>query len=290
MKKNLLFIGFILAFIILSFGTSEAINIIRVDQAKIRLSIAPGSTKAGSITIDNPTEQSKYIRAYLEDWYYLPSADGSKDFKPAGTTNLSCADWINFVPAEFTLPPFGRQVINYTVRVPQNAQGGRYAILFLEHTKAPGDSPVEGSGFGVAVRVGSLIYIEPEGTIERKAELLNPVIERESNDNDLIVSLDFQNTGNVDLTAGGSFDIIDKEGMVFARGEFNNVYTFPGEEAKFIGSWSLPLERGKYDLILTIDIGRALAETNMGKGPVIVKEAELEIGRKGEVVKVGDLK
>ncbi|MBU1090540.1 MAG: hypothetical protein KKC42_01675, partial [Candidatus Omnitrophica bacterium] len=107
---------------------------------------------------------------------------------------------------------------------------------------------------------------------------------------DLVVSLDFKNTGNVDLTAGGSFDIIDKDGMVFARGELNDVYTFGGGEAKLIGSWSLSLERGRYDLILTIDLGKALAETNTGKGPVIVREAELEIGRKGEVIKVGDLR
>ncbi|MFH1355371.1 MAG: hypothetical protein ABIH19_04400 [Candidatus Omnitrophota bacterium] len=290
MKKNSFFISLVLWFILICFGSSQAATIVRVNQAKIRLSIAPGSAKAGSIIIDNPSERSKYIKAYLEDWYYLPSADGSKDFKPSGTTELSCADWINFVPAEFSLAPFGREVVNYTVRVPQDAKGGHYAILFFEHTRDPQDSMAEGVGVGISVRVGSLIYIEAEGTIERKAELYNPVIERDSNDSDLIVSLDFQNTGNIDLTAGGSFDIIDKEGMVFARGEFNNVYTFGGEKAKFIGSWSLPLERGKYDLILTIDIGKALAETNMGKGPVIVKELELEIGRKGEVIRVGDLK
>ena len=253
MKKILLFGSFLL-FLLLFCESPEAVSIISVDEAKIRLSITPGSAKSGSINIDNPTGDSKYIRVYLEDWYYLPSADGSKEFKPAGTTEFSCANWISFAPAEFNLAPYGRQVVHYTVKVPKDAKAGHYAILFFEHTRPPGTPVGKGVDVGVAIRVGTLMYIEPEGTIDRSAKLYNLLVERESSEDELIVSLDFKNTGNVDLTAAGSFDIIDKAGMVFARGEFNPVYTFANDKAKFIGSWSLPLNKGTYDLIITIDI------------------------------------
>ncbi|MCX5701785.1 MAG: hypothetical protein NTW64_02245, partial [Candidatus Omnitrophica bacterium] len=69
----------------------------------------------------------------------------------------------------------------------------------------------------------------------------------------------------------------------------NNVYTFPQDEAKLTTTWKEPLPEGAYDLVLTLDIGKALEEAGLGRGPVITKEAEIEIGKKGEVVRVGRL-
>ena len=54
-------------------------------------------------------------------------------------------------------------------------------------------------------------------------------------------------------------------------------------------SWKKPLSAGKYHLIITVDIGKPLEEAQLGRGPVITKEAELVIGDAGEIVKVGEL-
>ncbi len=289
MRKLIFLLFSIISTIFFSFNSLEAISIIRVDQAKIRIIVPLGSSKTGVINIDNTTDYPKYIKVYLEDWYYLPSADGSKEFLPAGTTELSCANWISFYPAEFTIPPFGRQKINYTVRVPQEAKGGHYAILFIEESgaKAPNE---EGVSVGLAIRVGCLFYVEPEGTIKRTAQLYNLNIEKSSRDKQIEISVDFKNTGNTDISTSGNFSLIDKKGMVYARGEFNDAYTFSGDTAKLTTTWKKPIPKGRYDLVITLDLGKALEELRLGRGPIIVKEAEIEIDNNGEIIKVGDLR
>jgi len=288
MKKIVLII--IIFTIIFNFipKSAEAIDLV-IQEGKVRLSIPPGGTKTGIIHLKNSSSEPIAVRAYLEDWYYLPGGDGSKEFKPQGTMPLSCASWISFTPADFTIPAFGAQVVNYIVKIPQNVVGGHYAVLFFETILT---KPIleQGIGIGTAVRLGSLFYIEPEGTIKRNINIEKLYLERISENSPLTVNLDFKNTGNVDITAFGSFDLMDKTGMVYARGKFNDAYTFPNDLAALKGSWKEPTAAGTYDLILTLDLGRALEEANIGRGPIIVKEAEVKIGSSGEVLSVSALK
>lgn len=279
---------FISALCFLNSALVEA-AIVRIDQAKLRLIIAPTEAKSGEIKVENPSNEPLAIKAYLGDWRYLPAADGSKEFRTAGATELSCAPWISFAPAEFTIPPFGQQVVRYTVKVPADAKGGHFAVLFFETNieQAPDKETV---GLMVQIRLGALFYVEAKDTVNRIARLTNFSVTRDPKNKNLLITGDFKNVGNVDITCGGSFHMVDKAGMVFARGEFNNVYTLPGDTAKLTAVWKEPLVKGKYDLVITLDLGKALEEVGMGRGPVAVKEAELEIGVNGEVVSVGELR
>ena len=287
MKKNFFVVSVLLLWFVFLIRPAEAINLL-VEQGKVRLRIAPGQTKSGTIAIRNTESQPSDIRVYLEDWYYLPAADGTKEFRPKGTTPLSCASWINFSPAEFTLPPYGKATVNYNVKVPENASGGHYAVMFFETMLAePG--AIEGFGVGVAARMGSLFYIEPEGSIRNSLEIGALSVSREAK-GPLLINLGLKNTGNVDITTSGTFHMIDKQGMVYARGEFNTVYTFPTDSGTLKGEWNESIPAGIYDLVITVDAGKALEEAGMGRGPVITKETEIEVGAYGEVVKAGELK
>jgi hypothetical protein len=288
MKKTVLIILIFLSIFNFIPKSAQAIDLV-IQEGKVRLSIPPGGSKAGIIHIKNSSSEPTAVRAYFEDWYYLPGADGSKEFKPAGTMPLSCASWVSFTPADFTIPAFGNQTVNYIVKVPQNVVGGHYAVLFFESILTK-PIPEQGIGIGTAVRLGSLFYIEPEGTIKRDISIEKLSLERISKSSPLTMNLNFKNSGNVDITASGSFDLMDKTGMVYARGKFSDVYTFPNDPATLKGSWKEPIAEGTYDLVLTLDLGRALEETNTGRGPIIVKEAEVKIGSEGEVLSVSALK
>lgn len=292
-KKMMSEVLFILFYCLVSsyFSFTYAAGIIELNQPKIRLSILPGSSKSGVIEVKNPNPEPKVVKVYLEDWFYTTGGDGSKIFKPTGTSELSASDWISFVPSEFNIPAYGVQYVNYMVRVPFNVTGGHYSILFFEvGLSKPGEIGNGEAGISLAVRLATLFYIEPEGTIRRNVQLENLSLVRKSKDKPLEIDVDFKNTGNVDITAGGSFHIMDNEGVIYARGEFNDVYTFPGDTAKLTTTWKEPIPKGKYDLVLTVDIGKAQEEAGLGRGPVIVKEAEVEFGNNGEVVRVGELK
>jgi hypothetical protein len=285
LSKKTLILGLIL--FVLSFFSSfaQAVEVVRV----IRVSVPVGKAKVGTINIENPTDEPKAVRVYLNDWVYVPPFDGSKQFGQVDTTQYSGSNWITFSPAEVFLGPYGKGKINYTVKIPEGAQGGHYSLMFFE-SNLGGKSESEGVGVNVAVRIATLFYIEAEGTVKKQAALDNFSVERKSKEALLNIALDLKNTGNLDITASGDFNIIDKKGMVFGRGTFNTVYTFPGDTAKLTASWSLPIPKGIYDLVMTLDLGKAQEELNLGRGEILVKETEIEFDDNGRIIRAGELK
>ena len=276
----------LLALLFLSNLTLIEASTLRIDQTKIRLSFPPGQAKGGTITVDNPSDQVMNIKVYAEDWAYTSKQDGSKEFMLAGTGPFSGAQWLTFVPSEFALPPFGRQTINYTVKVPADASGGHYAVLFFE---SAGTTPQEGAEVNLIVRVGAIFYFEPEGTIRRSCEMSGLKAEKGSNEA-LVISLNFKNNGNVDITGKTTFDLIDNNGVVYARGAFNDIYTLPQDNAVLKASWKAQIQPGTYDLVITLDLTKQPGAADEIRTQVLTREAQITIGKDGQVVKVGELR
>ena len=163
------------------------------------------------------------------------------------------------------------------MRVPKGVEGGHYAVLFFEDLlSAPSE---EGVSVGLAISVASLFYVEAEGTINRVAELRNLSLVKEGEDT-LKIQADFKNIGNVDITPETTYSIIDQQGIVYARGEFNPVYTLPGDMGRIEAIWKEKVPQGEYDLIITL---------NLGSGMVRVSESRIRLGLKSEVIRFGAL-
>lgn len=251
-----------------AFGAGE---ILVIDQPKVRLVIPPGGSQSGVINVENPASEDKDVRVYLEDWYYVAGGDGSKEFQPASTLPFSSASWITVAPAQFNLPARSSMPVHWTVSVPKDASGGHYSVVFFESLIAKA-LPEAGVGVNVAVRVGALFYVEPKGTIERRLKLQGLSLTRKGQSMDFKAEL--HNTGNVDISATGVFNIIDSQGIVHCRGEINEVYTLPGDSAQISGAAKAQLRAGTYDLVLTLKLGEEAVE---------VVEADLRVDSDGKV-------
>jgi len=270
---------------------SWAVDLPRISQSKIRLSILPGESRYGEITVENSSADSRSMRLYMEDWFYVAGGDGTKEFAPPGTLLTSAVPWITFSPAEIIIPPFGKQKIGYSVKVPADAKGARYAALFFENQagKFGGQTGKVEAQVDVIIRIASLFYIEVEGTVTRSAQISDLSVVRQNANRPLIVEAAFANTGSVDLQAASTFDIMDSSGMVVARGEFNDVYTFPSDKGTLKARWKEEIPQGTYDLIITSDLGKAQADAGFKRGPVLTREATIVIGADGGVQSVGEL-
>lgn len=274
-SKRIAFLFLLVFSFCLVFSDSSAIAGIRIDNPKVRMTIAPGEYNGGEIKVDNTGREPISVRVYLEDWVYAQQ-DGGKNFSPKGSTPLSCAPWLTFYPADFELQAGATQIVRYTVAVPKGATGGHYCVMFFE----TGGGEMEGvnpSGEQIMVKVlnrlGALFYVEPEGTIQKSAELEN--LSLTQNLNDFNVSVQLKNTGNTDITAQGTFNVIDKEGFVYLRGEFEEVYTLPGDKAvlkSIVGSENL--KSGDYDILLTIEFQN---------GGALVREAGFSVSPSAQI-------
>jgi len=297
MPKPILIIGFVLFFSLGLLKFSQAGDLsYRVDKSKVRMIIPVGASQAGTLKVYSQSNDKIKIKIHFEDWSYAYQQDGTKDFYPPGTIALSCSGWISVNPQEFTLPPYGTQTVNYVAKIPEAAQGSYCTVMFFETAFMP---EVDGTpmnpdelrvGTALNVKLGSLFYLEVQDTVKRQVELKNLSLTQDAAAKFFAVNLDLKNTGNADITTQGNFDLIDEKGIVYARGEFNAVYTQPGQEAKLTGIWKKLIDSGRYDLIMTIDLGKVLEEASLGRGPTIVKEAQVEIGPNGAVTSVGELR
>ncbi len=294
MRKTLLGIIF---FLLVVASRAEGIGF-NLDRAKVRHSIPPGGSEGGQITVENVSTSTLSLRVYAEDWAYGPDQDGSKNFYPAGTSPYSAANWITFSPSEFVLTPFSKKKVNYLVKVPPEASGGHYAVLFFEALTEKTDILLEGdeqrqrrAGIDVAVRLGSLFYIETKGKSKRSGSLSDFSVTGDGPGEPLRFSLKVQNTGDLDITAGGTYHLMDGRGVIHARGEFSDVFTLPGDEGFLRSEWKKPLPPGSYDVIMTVNLGKAQEEwRNFGRGPVMAREATLVIGQDGAVKSASQLR
>lgn len=228
---------------------------IRINEPKINLTVPAGGAKTGIISVDNLTDEEVSVMAYAEDWQYAKSGDGTKEFFPRSSTKFSCSNWLTIYPAEFQLPAFGRKDVQFTVRVPEDASGGFYSVVFFE-SKLGTAQTEEGVFVAVAGRLGSLIYLQVEGKTERKAAIEAFKTSRTDTQGPVQISFIFKNTGNTDITAKGTYNIIDDKGMVFVRGQIPDIYTLQGDRVEIKTDFLSELEQGNYDFILTLDLGQ----------------------------------
>ncbi|MBI4353497.1 MAG: hypothetical protein HY593_06215 [Candidatus Omnitrophica bacterium] len=228
---------------------------IRINAPKIQLELEPGAAYTGEIIAENPTGEETKAKIYLEDWVYAPGGTGEKIFSPAGSTPLSAGKWIAFSPAEETIKPFGRSIIRYTVKVPPDAKGTHYAVLFLE-TILGAQTNEEGVNVLVAGRIGALFFIEIKGTTQRGGEIRSLELKPPQGNSPLEIMTDFENTGSVDMTLGGNFLVMDKVEKIVGRGQLNKIYLFPGRREKGVTQWIGRLPEGEYKILLTYDLGK----------------------------------
>lgn len=255
MKRNyFLFIIITTLTFILSFSLCTQAFTVRIDSPKVKLTVAPGSSKTGKINVENISNKSINVKAYLNDWAYNKEGKGTKDFFPPASTKFSCAEWIYFYPEEFKLDPYETRNISYTVNAPPASKGGYYAVLFFESLLGEAKTE-EGVGVNIAGRIASLFYVDVEGTVNRSGQIKNLSLSRPDDDKPLRISFAFKNTGNADIAAKGTFNIINNKGEIFGRGQIPDIYAFVDDEFETETEWAGKLNEGIYDFVMTLDIG-----------------------------------
>jgi hypothetical protein len=242
---------------------------LRIDNPKMRIKVTMGQNYTGMVTVDNPSKDPVGVKVYLEDFIYVEPFDGGKKFMPRGTTSRTISDYITFSPENFILEPFGTKTVNFTISPTKPLKETLCGVLFFETSL--GSSTEEGKAIDVLGRLGSLIFLDPADG-KKSAVFSSP------EGGDRKISGIISNSGNLFLSALGTFYVMDANGKVLDRGQTTEAYLMPGDkrplEIKFVPS----LPEGNYTVVVTFD---------MQDNDIFTKEIDFSISSSGEVKVTG---
>lgn len=213
------------------------------------------------------------IRAYVEDWVYAD--DGTKSFRPKGSTPHSCGTWIHLAPEEFELPPGADRAVRYTMTAPADFRGGRYAVIFFESTIGQSKSP-EGSVVRVAGRIGSIVYLEAAGFVRREVVLERFDVLPPAGQQPLRFVTTVTNRGSAHATGEGIVNLLNAQGDFVGKQALPQIRLLPNDTRRVELAWPTSLVPGRYQAVLTVDF--RMAEPLVAEADItITAAAEVEL-------------
>lgn len=215
-----------------------------VDPARVQVTVPSGKRRGQTLTVSNQKDTSVHLTVYVRDAIFLP--DGTHEFPPPGSTDWSCAEWVQVIPKEFDVPAKSSQDVRVSVSVPEGATGGHYAMIFFES----GPSYQE-QGIGVNFRVGALVEAIVPGT-EQYASSLKAFAFVPPNSFQTAIF----NSGNALVRPAGFIKIFNVTGKVQqALLNPNNVGILPNTLRSFMTELDSPLPPGNYQAKIEVDYG-----------------------------------
>ncbi len=236
--------------------TASAISL-TVAPAQQTIEMEAGSTASRTLSITNNGETPLTVNAYAWDWWY--HADGRHAFGPPGTFERSGATWVSMVPEVQVVQPGDTARIAVHVSMPENVDGGHYAVAFVE--ARTGTPSSEGFSMRPGGRIAVPILMSTQGTEDHSLSLLSASIDPPTATSPLTLRLTSENRGDTHSFPefmGAIRDRRDHE--VLARFQGNPKRILPGQTADMEATWSGTLDPGDYEVIGTVVYGDGRSE------------------------------
>jgi len=204
----------------------------------------PGETVTNKLKIRNPSDQTMTVRMNVED-FVVSGDSGQVVISPAESETYSLASWVSVSPESFTVSPGETQVVNFTIRVPQNAEpGGHYGSVLATLTGSVGEGGFAGSA--VSQRVGSLVLLSVSG------DVVEDIVVKDFSTLDFMeygpvpFTLRFENRGTVHLRPRGLITINNWRDRKVADLQFPQRNVLPNSTRKVEIAWDTKWLFGKY--------------------------------------------
>jgi len=233
---------------------------IALAPGQVRQTFKPGVPFQIDLASANQGDVPVEMSVQVTDLWYDEKND--KTFGTPGTSPRSAANWIQFVPEHFEIPPHSTQQMHAVVTPPANAQGGYYAVLFVQSTpKLAFDKTKDGKQIFTNVRVGCLVLLTAEKTEDFKIALSNLSVIPPSANRSVDLSFDVENAGNVHIFPVARVAVIDSSRKLVAKAESEPKRLLPGQKDSIHVGWTGNLPAGDYTAVLTIAYGNDRIET-----------------------------
>lgn len=114
-----------------------------VSPSAVEIAGAPGQVVTRSIELHNSGRVAVRVLAYAWDLWH----DGLRQlYAPPGSSPRSIAGWLVITPREALLAPGDSRRVEVAARIPGDARGGQYAVVFFEMTPLADGPITDGAG------------------------------------------------------------------------------------------------------------------------------------------------
>lgn len=200
-----------------------------------------GEVKKGKVDIVNSSSESVEVKVYPVD--AVTTKDGAFAPQPEDREKIDVGAWIRLAESEVSLGPKETKTIDFTLKVPENAEVGDHMGAIIVQAK---ELPEVGGGtvMRVVTRIGSRMYITIPGDIVKELEFTE--FTRKKIDEKIIFSLTFVNNGNVRIKPKGEIEITNIFGKTVDTIKILEREVFPKREITIPVEWEKVPALGKF--------------------------------------------
>lgn len=171
-------------------------NIFTVLPMSQRITLEPGSTYNGSISVVNPADATTDFSYQVSISPYGVSGEEYTVDLATQYNRSMITDWITIAEPTGTIKPNETKKIEFSIKVPENAPaGGQYATIKV----ASNNETVEGEGTSVnsVLEIASIIYAKVDGETVHETKVLENNIPGFSTVTPVTIDTLLSNNGNV---------------------------------------------------------------------------------------------
>lgn len=175
MKKNrlissILIVVSLVAFSIGSIGAYASQQSMHVSPPNHRMILVPGETYTDSFIVANANDSTRALKYELSIGSFSESADGENGDDYGTVDHISVSnynqimDWITLDRTSGSVEPNEKDIISYTINVPEDAPaGGQYATIIVKDVTDSGGASSGDIEIQSVMQFASIIYAEIAG-------------------------------------------------------------------------------------------------------------------------------
>ena len=240
-------LGIFLGAALLSVGGAQAVTI---SPLNFEVNANSGDVISNVIRIYNDTDADMPVNMETQD-FVAAGERGEVLIKEGGNESYSLQSWVTLNPKTFVIPPKSSQMVEFTIRVPANAEpGGHYASVLAS---VSGGSSTTGTG--VAQKVGSLLLLEVAGDIVENLGVSDFEAPAFSEYGPESLSARFSNDGTVHLKPRGFVLVKNMFGGEVVKVDLPQLNVLPQSTRKVDIPLKLGNQFGRYEATLAAIYG-----------------------------------
>lgn len=212
-------------------ATSPTSQDITITPSSTQLTIEPGGTKSGSLSVINSGDNNSFDFILSTAPYYVKGVDYTPDFTLL-PGKVDASKWIHISsPLRQTVAARKIANIDYTVTVPKNTEpGGYYAVVFAE-TQPPANAGVVSHN-----RVGDILYITVSGPVKTSGSVAASPLPLVTLSGSVPVGLTVSNTGGVHFVSTADVSVVNIFGKTVFHAKLER-FVLPQTVRKISATW-----------------------------------------------------